>query len=397
MTDELVYNPYAFAVHEDPYALYGRLRDEAPAYWNDELRFWALSRFADVVDALRSHGDFCSSQGLTWDTTPAEQAGVLPMLVTTDPPEHTKLRKLVNRGFTPRVIASLEDSVRQTARRVVAAVAPKGACDFVEEIAALLPLKIICDMMGIPEADDHRMFELSNVILGIGDPEYGVTMDVLMSAAVELSQYAQALGEERMAAPREDITSVLMSADVDGERLTPAEFASFFILLVVAGNETTRNSITGGLLAFRDFPAERAKAMANPALLRTGAAEIVRWVSPVHHMRRTTTRDVTLGGRALRAGDKVVLWYCSGNRDEAVFPEPFAFRIDRYEDPAAPRHLGFGTGQHVCLGQRLADLQIKVAFEELFARLPGLHPVADGTRVRSNFINGWKTLPVQLA
>jgi cytochrome P450 len=238
-------------------------------------------------------------------------------------------------------------------------------------VAAALPLKIICDMMGIPESDNRRMFELSNIILGIGDPEYGVTMDVLMGAAIELSQYAQALGEARLASPGEDITSVLMSADVDGERLTSAEFASFFILLVVAGNETTRNAISHGMKALTDNPDERRKWQSDfEGVAPTAVEEIVRWATPVIHFRRTATRDVELGGQTIREGDKLVTWFSSANRDERAFRTRTASTSLRTPND----HVGYGGGgAHFCLGANLARREIKVMFDELLPDAAG-HP-----------------------
>jgi cytochrome P450 len=311
-------------------------------------------------------------------------------MINMDAPRHTKLRKLVNRGFTPRVVASIEATVRSTARRIVETVAPKGECDFVEEVAAALPLKIICDMMGIPEADNRRMFELSNTILGIGDPEYGVTMDVLMAAAIELSQYAQALGEERTAHPREDITSVLMKADVDGDRLSTAEFASFFILLVVAGNETTRNALSHGMKALTDFPDERRKWMADfEGVAPTAVEEIVRWATPVIHFRRTATRDVELGGTTIREGEKIVMWYNSANRDASAFKDPYRFDVTRTPN----EHLGYGGGgAHYCLGAQLARREIKIMFEELFRAVPDIRIVGEPDKLFSAFIHGIKRM-----
>ncbi len=391
-----------FWARPDRDALFAKLRAERPVAYHEEPEFsgfpkgpgfWSLTRYDDVVRVSRDSDTFMSGKGSNIGDLPVELLEFFGSMINMDPPRHTKLRKLVNRGFTPRVLASLEDTVRSTARRVVDAVASQGACDFVEAIAAPLPLKIICDMMGIPEADNRRMFELSNVILGIGDPEYGVTMDVLMSAAVELSQYAQALGEERMASPREDITSVLMQADVDGDRLTPAEFASFFILLVVAGNETTRNAISHGMKALTDFPDERRKWMADfEGVAPTAVEEIVRWATPVIHFRRTVTKDVVLGGQSIRAGEKVVMWYASANRDERAFVDPYRFDVSRTPN----EHVGFGGGgAHFCLGANLARREIKLMFEELFRRCPDIHVVGAPDMLFSGFIHGIKRMRVE--
>jgi cytochrome P450 len=386
----------------DREGIFARLRAERPVSFHEEPEFigfpkgpgfWSLVRYDDVVRASRDSDCFISGRGSNIGDLPVELLEFFGSMINMDAPRHTKLRKLVNRGFTPRMVAALEENVRAQARRIVADVAPAGACDFVQEIAASLPLKIICDMMGIPEADNRRMFELSNVILGIGDPEYGSTMDVLMSAAVELSQYAQALGEERMASPRDDITSVLMQADVDGDRLTTAEFASFFILLVVAGNETTRNAISHGMKALTDFPAERQRWMADfEGMAPTAVEEIVRWATPVIHFRRTATRDVEIGGQTIRQGEKVVLWYNSANRDERAFSDPYRFDVGRTPND----HVGFGGGgAHFCLGANLARREIKTMFEELFRTLPDIHVVGEPDLLFSAFIHGIKRMRVE--
>jgi cytochrome P450 len=382
--------------------IFAKLRAERPVSFHEEPAFigfpkgpgfWALVRYDDVVRASRDPETFISGKGSNIGDLPVELLEFFGSMINMDAPRHTKLRKLVNRGFTPRVVASLEETVRTTARRIVTTVAPKGGCDFVEEIASLLPLKIICDMMGIPEADNRRMFELSNVILGIGDPEYGITMDVLMSAAMELSQYAQTLGEARMTAPREDITSVLMQADVDGERLTPAEFASFFILLVVAGNETTRNAISHGMKALTDFPDEHRRWLADfDGLATTAVEEIVRWATPVIHFRRTVSRDVEIGGQTIRAGEKIVMWYNSANRDSAAFADPFRFDVGRSPN----EHVGFGGGgAHYCLGANLARREIRAMFAELFRVLPDIRVVGQPDMLFSGFIHGIKRMRVE--
>jgi len=382
--------------------IFAKLRAERPVSFHEEPEFigfpkgpgfWSLVCYDDVVRASRDSETFSSGRGSNIGDLPVELLEFFGSMINMDAPRHTKLRKLVNRGFTPRVVAALEENVRVTARRIVRTVAPKGGCDFVEEIAGPLPLAIICDMMGIPPDDYRRMFELSNVILGIGDPEYGVTMDVLMNAAVELSQYAQALGEARTTAPREDITSVLMQADVDGDRLTPAEFASFFILLVVAGNETTRNAISHGMKALTDFPDERRKWLADfEGVAPTAVEEIVRWATPVIHFRRTVTKDVEIGGQPIAAGEKVVLWYNAANRDERAFPDPYRFDVTRSPN----EHLGFGGGgAHFCLGANLARREIKVLFDELFRVLPDVRVVGQPDMLFSGFIHGIKRMRVE--
>ena len=381
--------------------IFAKLRAERPVSFHAEPEFpgfpqgpgfWALTRYADVVRASCDAETFISGRGSNIGDLPTELNEFFGSMINMDAPRHTKLRRLVSAGFTPRMIRQIDENIAAQARRIVDAVAPKGSCDFVEEIAAALPLRIICDMMGIPESDHRRVFELTNVILGIGDPEYGTTMEVLLDAAVELSQYAQALAEDRRAHPHDDITTALMQAEVDGERLTTAELGSFFILLVVAGNETTRNAISHGMKALTDFPAERARWVADFDRIAPAAVEeIVRWATPVIHFRRSVTRDVELGGETIRAGDKVVLWYTSANRDEAAFPDPYRFDIARTPND----HVGFGGGgPHFCLGANLARREIRVMFETLLGRLPDIHVTAPPDMLHSAFIHGIKRMPV---
>ena len=274
----------------DREGIFAKLRAERPVSFHAEGEFpgvpkgpgfWALTRYADVVRASMDAETFVSGHGVNIPDQVPELNEFFGSMINMDAPRHTKLRKLVSAGFTPRTINQVEEAVRVQARRIVDAVAPKGACDFVEEVAAALPLRIICDMMGIPEADHRRIFELTNLILGVGDPEYASSRDELMAGAIELFQYAQTLAEERRERPRDDITTALIQAEVDGERLTSQEVGSFFILLAAAGNETTRNAISHGIKALTDFPAERARWMADfERIAPTAVEEIVRWASP---------------------------------------------------------------------------------------------------------------------
>ena len=269
---------------------------------------------------------------------------------------------------------------------------PEGQCDFVEHIAAPLPLEIVCDMMGIPEEDTARIFGWTNVILGAADPEFGGNYEALMVSALDMFQYAQELGENRRAHPTDDITSIMMNAEVDGEQLTPQEFGSFFILLVVAGNETTRNAISHGMKALTDFPEQRELWWNDfETHTRTAVDEIVRWATPVVHFRRTATADTEIAGQELHAGDKVVMFYSSANRDERVFDDPYRFDVTR---PLQPPQTGFGAGgPHFCLGANLARREISVMFDEIRRRLPDLRITGEPDYLQSNFINGIKHLP----
>jgi cytochrome P450 len=326
---------------------------------------------------------------------PAEIAEWLGSMINMDAPKHTKLRLIVNRGFTPRQVARIDDSVREQAKEIVDRVAPLGECDFVTEIAAALPLQIICDMMGIPREDTKKIFELTNVILGVGDPEYVQTMEQLMEAGMELFQYGIALAQDRLDNPRDDITTQLMQAEVEDQdgkhRLTTGELGSFFLLLVVAGNETTRNAISHGMRALTLNPDQRKLWTSDfDAVSPTAVEEIVRWATPVINFRRTATRDVVVGDQEVKEGQKVVMFYNSANRDERHFDDPFRFDVLRTPN----EHFGFGAGgPHFCLGANLARREIRVMFEELLQRLPDIEITGEPDMLQSSFIHGIKRMP----
>jgi methyl-branched lipid omega-hydroxylase len=394
-------------MRSDREGIFAKLRAEAPISFHAEPvpppdvpfpqgpGFWALTRFADVMQVSRDPDTFHSAPSTNIGDIPAEIAEWLGSMINMDAPKHTKLRLIVNRGFTPRQVAKIEDSVRATAREIVDEVAPLGECDFVSEIAAKLPLRIICDMLGIPRADNHRIFELTNVILGVGDPEYVQSMEGLMAAGMELFQYGLALAEQRLAEPSDDIASALMHAEVEDEngkhRLTASELGSFFLLLVVAGNETTRTAISHGLLQLTQNPDQRKIWIDDfQHVSPTAVEEIVRWATPVIHFRRTAMRDTVVGSQEIKAGEKVVMFYNSANRDERSFPDPFRFDVTRTPN----EHVGFGAGgPHFCLGANLARREIKVMFEELFRRLPDIEVSGEPAMLQSAFIHGIKRMP----
>jgi cytochrome P450 len=357
--------------------------------------YWALVRHEDVWAASRNPQLFCSGQGSNIGDMPQELNEFFGSMINMDDPKHHRLRSLVSKGFTPKEVARVEGYVTTKATGVVDRMLeahPDGACDFVEWVAAPLPLEIICEMMGIPAEDTQQIFAWTNVILGAGDPEYGGSYEALMNAALGMFAYAQALGEDRRATPRDDITSALMHAEIDGDRLTSQEFGSFFILLVVAGNETTRNAISHGMKALTDHPDQRELWWSGfDTHTKTAVEEIVRWATPVIHFRRTATADTELSGQKIAAGDKVVLWYCSANRDERAFPDPYRFDVTR---PLQPAQVGFGAGgPHFCLGANLARREITVMFDELRRRVPDIRTTGDPEYLQSNFINGIKRLP----
>ncbi|MHC9296007.1 cytochrome P450 [Mycobacterium sp. LTG2003] len=380
------------------------LRAQAPVSFQpafEEVGFpqgsghWAVTRYDDVFHASRHPEIFSSASGITIGDQTPELAEYFGSMIAMDDPRHTRLRNIVRSAFTPRVLALIEDSVRDRARRLVADMVsrnPDGHAELVTELAGPLPLQIICDMMGIPEEDHQRIFHWTNVILGFGDPDLTTDFNEFIAVAMDIGAYATALADERRAVPANDLTTSLVEAEVDGERLTSAEVASFFILLVVAGNETTRNAISHGVLALTRYPEQRDLWWsAYDELAPTAVEEIVRWASPVSYMRRTVTQDTELGGTSLAAGDKVTLWYGSANRDESKFADPWKFDVRRHPNP----HVGFGGGgAHFCLGANLARREITVAFEELHRQLPDIAVTEEPDRLQSAFIHGIKRLPV---
>ena len=380
-----------------PHEWFTRLRREAPVFWHAERDgpgFWVLTRYQDIVHVNRDASAFSSERGgIILRSMPEEDlAQQRMMMLTMDPPRHTKLRKLVNKGFTPRMVTELEQHIRDLATQIIDRVAPLGRCDFVADVAAELPLQVIAEMMGVPIDDRHKLFEWSNRLIGFDDPEYNETPERQQEAAAELYLYANGLAAERRGVERSDIISALLNADVDGERLTETEFDLFFLLLAVAGNETTRNLVSHAMLALIERPDQRQRLVDDPGLIPVAVEEMLRWATPVMYFRRTATRDVELDGQKLHEGDKVTMWHISGNRDEDVFPDPFTFDVTRQPN----EHIAFGGGgPHFCLGANLARLEIRVMFEELLRRLPDIELDGPVDRLCSNFINGIKRMPVR--
>jgi len=383
---------------------FATLRREAPiSFWHEPVQpgfeegkgHWALTKLDDVFYASRHPEIFSSYPNITINDQPAEVAEFFGSMIALDDPRHQRLRSIVSRAFTPKVVARTEASVRERAHRLVASMIanhPDGKGEAVAELAGPLPLQVICDMMGIPEADHQRIFHWTNVILGFGDPDLATDFEEFITVSMEAGAYATALAEDRRINPHEDLTTSLVQAEVDGERLSSAEIASFFILLAVAGNETTRNAISHGLLALTRYPEERAKWWADfDGLSHTAVEEIVRWASPVIYMRRTLTQDIELRGTKMAAGDKVTMWYCSANRDESKFADPWTFDVARNPNP----HVGFGGGgAHFCLGANLARREISVMFDELHREIPDIVATEEPARLLSAFIHGIKTLPI---
>jgi cytochrome P450 len=388
---------------EEREGAFATLRAERPVSFHEEWDFefspipkgpgyWAITKHADILEVSRTPEVFCSGRGSNIQDLPVPFAEFFGSMINMDDPRHARLRRIVSGGFTPRMLKRFEADVQRTATAIVDRVIERGECDFVTEIAAQLPLAIICNLMGIPESQHQFVFDRTNTILGAGDPEYSpdpqLIVPMLLKAGSELAQLAQELGRSRRGKPTEDLASALVNAEIEGERLTDPELGSFFVLLVVAGNETTRNAISHGMKALCDFPAERAKWAADfEGVAPSAVEEIVRWATPVIHFRRTATRDTELRGQKIRAGEKVVMWYCSGNRDEAVFPDAYRFDVTRRPN----EHVGFGgPGPHHCLGAHLARREMTVMFRELFQRIPDLRVTGEPEKLLSFFIHGIK-------
>jgi cytochrome P450 len=383
-------------------AAFALLRRESPVTFHREGEFspgfpmgpgfWSVVRHSDVRMVGRQARRFSSASGITVLEQTSEMDELFGSMINADDPRHARLRLLIQRGFTPKAIAQLEQSVRERAQRLVADAAETGGGDFVEMFAAPFPLQIICDMMGIPPADERRVFEITNVILGPGDPDLNLDFEQFMSETKELYDYAVDLGKDRLAHPRDDIATTLMQAEVDGQRLELEDFAKFMILLAAAGNETTRNAISHGQKLLTDNPDQRQIWMDDfAAVAPTAVEEIVRLASPVLHMRRLTTEDVEIAGQPIGAGEKVVMWYYSANRDETVFNDPLRFDVRRKAE-----QVGYGGGgPHFCLGANLARREMTVMFEELFQTLPDLHITGEPEMLRSNFIHGIKKMPCE--
>jgi cholest-4-en-3-one 26-monooxygenase len=392
--------------HGVPFEALEILRHDGPVQRqaNPEGRdFWAVTGHAEVVEASRSPARFAS----TPNNSIREHAGASAaaaaeqdddtaqhMMHMMNGRAHTRLRGLVSKAFTSRVVAQLEQSTREVTTAIIAKVREADEFDFVKDISAELPLTVICDLMGIPAADRKLIFDWTNRMMGLDDPEYAAGVEDAMVAAGELYAYASELALDRRKNPGTDLTSLLLQAEVDGEKLTDKEYLAFFQLLSAAGNETTRNLISHGMLALIEYPAQRAMLRGDHGLIPRAVEEMLRWGTPVLHFARDVTEDTVLGGQEIARGDKVVLWYIAANRDAAVFADPFRFDIQRSPNP----HVSFGGGgPHFCLGASLARLEARVMFEELFNQLPDLELAGKVDRMRSNMFNGIKHMPVRLS
>lgn len=385
-----------------PHDRYDQIRADYPLYYNYENPdfgpgFWCVTRHADVMTVSRNTDIFSSASGINISYAPEADPEIINAIVgnmiAMDPPMHRTYRKIAQPYFARNSISKMEARVRELASQILDEAGEKNEIDFMTDIAAPLPISVLCDILGVPHSDWKLIFDWSNILIGFEDPDLATSREQVEGTFMNLFAYGQQMIEDRRANPRGDLMSAIAEAKTEtGEEIPEHLLNGFFLLMVIAGNETTRNSLSGGALALAQYPKERDKLVKNPAAITTGIEEIFRWVSPVNYMRRTVLKETELAGQKLSPGEKVVMWYGAANRDPAIFADPQVFNVSRDPNP----HLAFGIGEHFCLGARLAQLQVRVLFEELFKRFPNYQLAGEVAYMRTNFINGIKRMPVRL-
>jgi cholest-4-en-3-one 26-monooxygenase len=388
-----------------PHDMFEVLRREAPVFWQDEPSgsgYWAITKYEDLKHISRHPMEFSSERqgSLIRDPDPGALAFIRQVMLSMDPPRHRAYRMLVNKAFTPRMVDGMRPRIRQLCREIVNRVIEKGECDFVEDLAAPLPMLVITEMMGVPEEDRLQIYELGNKMVGFDDPELhdGKTLemnmkqnDENMQLSAQMFVYAAKLREKALANPSDDLATALVNVELDGRKLTPEEFNFFFLLLLIAGNETTRTVTTNGMISLLDHPDQLRALAQDMSLLDSAVEEILRFSPAVHSFRRTATQRTVIRGQEIEENAKLILWYPSANRDEEVFANPQQFDIRRTPND----HVAFGYGEHYCLGANLARMELQEIFREIVTRIDGLERSAPPRRLRSNFINGVKEMRVQ--
>ena len=392
-------------INGQPFDLFKRLRKEAPIYWHEESLdfepgFWALTKHEDIVRVSKDPLTFSSavgghlmSMGDPEVVDPTAVAAIVGNMIGMDPPDHQIYRKMVAPSFTPKAIKALEVDMRAKIRELLENVEDKGEFNFVTEISEQLPLWVLCEMMGIPESERPKIRDLVNNLTDASIQQEPNNSFQIWVNYMELFKMGRDMIEERRQNPTDDLMSVVANTKIEGGELPPELLDGFFLLMVIAGNETTRNTLTGGLMALTENPEEREKLLKDPSLISNATDEMLRWVTSVIYFRRTATKDTNIRGQDIKAGDKVVMWYGSANRDEDVFTDGDLFKVDRVN---AKKHLAFGAGEHLCLGNRLGHMQIRILFEELLSRYPNIHSTSDPVRIPSNFLAGISELKVSI-
>jgi cytochrome P450 len=391
-----VYDPGAY-VARVPHDRFRWLRRHDPVHWQaleGGRGYWAVTKHADVVRVARDPETFSAARQsiLIQDPDPETLPMLRTQLLSMDPPEHGRLRRSVLGGFTPGMVRRLEPRIRELCSAILDAALARGTCDFVRDVAAELPVQVIAEIMGVPPEDRHRLSEWGDRLTGMDDPETAVSPEATRQASFDMGAYGFGLAQSRKGKEGADLISVLMNAELDGQRVNEVEFAGLFVQITVAGNETTRTLLSQSLLELLEHPDAWRELEREPGLLPAAIEELLRFTSPLHYFRRTATRDVELRGQKIREGDAVAMLYSSANRDEEVFMRPDALELRRDPNP----HVAFGFGEHFCLGAKLARLEARVFFEELLRRVERVELLGPPRRLRSNLINGVKEIPVRL-
>ena len=408
-----------FQDHIVVHDIFTRMRREEPVAWCPEPwggpGFWSVTKYDDIQFVSKNPGQFSSDGKLGGITLPSDemirnrmkedgieivegeaaegnlfQSGT--SMIMMDPPHHVQNRRVVAPGFTPQKLDDLTPRIQERAREILCNIEGKDEVEFISSVAAELPIQMLAELFGIDQELRHKLFEWSNIIIGGDDPDIVVSPEQVRTAIMELVTFGMEQYEQRKEKPGNDLISMLVHTKVNGQPVDLGDYLSTLLLLVVAGNETTRNSISGGVLALSENPEEKRKLLEDPSLIPAAVDEIIRWVHPVIYMRRTATEDTMIGEQAVRKGDKLALWYMSGNRDEDKWQDPFEFNVSRQ----GTRHLSFGYGQHLCIGWRLAEIQLRVLLEELLIRYPNISVKGDVNRMKTNFLNSIKSMQVTL-
>ena len=384
-----------------PHATFKRLLEEAPVFWNPEKDgpgYWVITKYEDIVQISKQPKMFSNALGghyISYDsmgiTDPEAQNAFLHMLLAMDPPEHNMHRRLIAPAFNPNIVRKFEEGVRHKVRELLDRIGPRGECDFVTEVATPLPLWTLSELLGVPEQDRQDIIKWSNEALAMLDPDYFASPAAGQHVFVKMLDYGKRIMALRREHPADDLTSIMANTRIDGEGLPQATLDGFFVLMILAGNETTRNTIAGGMRAFTEFPEQRRKLCADPSLIPNAVEEILRYVSAIIYMRRTATEDTDIRGQKIAKNDKVVMWYGAANFDAEVFDKPYDFDVTRRN---ARDHLAFGIGQHFCIGSQVARMQVRIMYEELLARFPDMHSTGEYRYLRSNHLNGLKSMPV---